>query len=178
MLVAISNVCFSLRAILGRQLKAAHGTGPVRLFSQMSLIAAGLQALVLGGRALFSPVAVRAELTGAATVLAARPVLAALNGLGFYAQLQLSFVCLSRMSALSHSLANSMRRPVTIVAALAFAPALLTPANWAGVALACARGAPPALLRRAEKTLARAAAYPGPAAAACLLPRAAPVAAM
>ena len=69
-LVAISNICFSLRAILGRRLKAAHGTGPVRLFSQMSLIAAGLQALVLGGRALFSPVAARAELTGAATVLA------------------------------------------------------------------------------------------------------------
>ena len=64
-------------------------------------------------------------------------VLAALNGLGFYAQLQLSFVCLSRMSALSHSLANSMRRPVTIVAALAFAPAMLTRANWAGVVLAC-----------------------------------------
>ena len=41
------------------------------------------------------------------------------------------------MSALSHSLANSMRRPVTIVAALAFAPAMLTRANWAGVVLAC-----------------------------------------
>ena len=44
MLVGVSNVCFSLRAILGRRLKAAHGTGPVRLFSQMSLIAAGMQA--------------------------------------------------------------------------------------------------------------------------------------
>mgnify|MGYP002033638475 CR=1 FL=1 len=92
---------------------------------------------MLGGRALLSPALVRTELSGAAAVLAARPALAALNGLGFYAQLQLSFVCLSRMSALSHSLANSMRRPVTIVAALAFAPALLTPANWAGIALAC-----------------------------------------
>ena len=86
---------------------------------------------------LLSPIAARAELSGAAAVLAQRPVLAALNGLGFYAQLQLSFVCLSRMSALSHSLANSMRRPVTIVAALAFAPAMLTRANWAGVVLAC-----------------------------------------
>ena len=95
------------------------------------------QALLLGGRVLLSPIAARAELSGAAAVLAQRPVLAALNGLGFYAQLQLSFVCLSRMSALSHSLANSMRRPVTIVAALAFAPAMLTRANWAGVVLAC-----------------------------------------
>ena len=65
-------------------------------------------------------------------------MLAALNGLGFYAQLQLSFVCLGRMSALSHSLANSMRRPATIAASLAFAPAPLSPLNWAGVGLACA----------------------------------------
>lgn len=42
------------------------------------------------------------------------------------------------MSALSHSLANSMRRPATIAASLAFAPAPLSPLNWAGVALACA----------------------------------------
>ena len=54
---------------------------------------------MLGGRALLSPALVRAELSGAAAVLAARPALAALNGLGFYTQLQLSFVCLSRMSA-------------------------------------------------------------------------------
>ncbi|CAE8691564.1 unnamed protein product [Polarella glacialis] len=62
----------------------------------------------------------------------------ALCGVSFYGQLQLSFVCLSRMSAVSHSLANSMRRPTTIAAALLFAPSLLTPLNWAGVAVACA----------------------------------------
>ena len=131
-----SQVCFSLRAILGRRLKARHGTGPVRLFSQMALLGAGLQGLLIGGRALGSAAA-RAQLAGGAAALGAHARLVALNGLGFYLQLQLSFVCLARMSALSHSLANAMRRPVTIAASLAFAPAPLTPENWAGVALAC-----------------------------------------
>ena len=50
---------------------------------------------------------------------------------------RLSFVCLGRMSAVSHSLANSMRRPATIAAAVAFAPAPLSALNWAGVVIAC-----------------------------------------
>ena len=61
-----------------------------------------------------------------------------LNGAAFYAQLQLSFVCLTRMAAVSHSLANSVRRPATIAAALLFSPAPLSALNWAGVAIACA----------------------------------------
>jgi len=131
-LVGVSNVCFSLRAILGRRVKATHGTGPVLLFSQMAALSAAMQAALLLSRG---------GATAAAALfsaLAADPWLPLVNGVGFYAQLQLSFVCLARMSALSHSLANSMRRPATIAASLAFAPAPLTALNWAGVALSCA----------------------------------------
>ena len=60
-----------------------------------------------------------------------------LNGASFYAYLQLSWVCLGRMSAVSHSLANSMRRPATIGAALIFAPVKLSFINLLGMAVAC-----------------------------------------
>ena len=41
------------------------------------------------------------------------------------------------MSAVSHSIANALRRPATIGAALLVAPTPLTPTNAAGMALAC-----------------------------------------
>ena len=50
---------------------------------------------------------------------------------------QLSWVCLGRMSAVSHSIANALRRPATIGAALLVAPTPLTPTNAAGMTLAC-----------------------------------------
>ncbi len=41
----------------------------------------------------------------------------------------------------SHSVANSLRRPVTVLAALAYDPVPLAPENVAGIALACAAAA-------------------------------------
>ena len=61
-------------------------------------------------------------------------------GASFYAYLCLSWVCLGRMSAVSHSVANSLRRPVTVVAALVVAPAALSPLNLVGIVLACVGG--------------------------------------
>merc|ERR1712070_913174 len=92
---------------------------------------AGIQAATIGATALF---------TGAALptvpVVAQPPLLA--NGASFFAYLQLSWVCLVRMTAVSHSLANAMRRPATIAAALVVAPVALSPMNVAGIFLACA----------------------------------------
>ena len=45
------------------------------------------------------------------------------------------------MSAVSHSVVNSLRRPVTVIAALAYSPVPLSPLNLAGIALACAAAA-------------------------------------
>jgi hypothetical protein len=136
LLVGLSNVCFSLRGVLGKRVKATHGTGPVRLFAQMCVVGVALQIALLSRVALV-PTA-RSKLLQAGLFALEHPLLLLTNGLSFYAQLQLSFVCLSRMSAVSHSLANSMRRPATVAAAILLAPAPLTPLNWAGVALACA----------------------------------------
>ena len=133
-LVGVSNVCFSLRAILGKRVKAAHEVSAVQIFFQMSVHAAGMQALALLCRALCAPTQFRLLSVSA---FAERPLLLLLCGVSFFSQLQLSFVCLGRMSAVTHSLANSMRRPATIAAALFFAPAPLSLLNWVGVAIAC-----------------------------------------
>ena len=93
-----------------------------------------MQGSVLLGRAVLG----RAAPISLSAALAGRPLMLLLNGAAFYAQLQLSFVCLTRMAAVSHSLANSVRRPATIAAALLFSPAPLSALNWAGVAIACA----------------------------------------
>ena len=131
-LVTASNICFSLRNILGKQLKAEHGTDAYSLFFQLCVMGAGIQAATIGATALF---------TGAALptvpVVAQAPLLLA-NGASFFAYLQLSWVCLVRMTAVSHSLANAMRRPATIAAALVVAPVALSPMNVAGIFLACA----------------------------------------
>ena len=42
-----------------------------------------------------------------------------------------------RMSTVSHSLLNSLRRPATIAAALVVSPKPLSVLNAAGIALAC-----------------------------------------
>lgn len=135
LLVSASNICFSLRGILGRRVKAAHGTGPIQLFFQMCVLGAAMQVFLLFCRVLVSG----GSATGASLIstLRLRPGTLLLCGLSFYSQLQLSFICLGRMSAVSHSLVNSMRRPATIAAAIAFAPAPLTALNWAGVVVAC-----------------------------------------
>lgn len=133
-LVGVSNVCFSLRPILGKWVKAAHEVSAVQIFFQMSVHAAGMQALALLCRALCAPTQFRLLSVSA---FAERPLLLLLCGVSFFSQLQLSFVCLGRMSAVTHSLANSTRRPATIAAALFFAPAPLSLLNWVGVAIAC-----------------------------------------
>ena len=65
-----------------------------------------------------------------------RPLL--FSGVTYFAYVQLAWVCLSRMSAVSHSLVNSLRRPATILAALFYAPMKLSALNIGGIVLACA----------------------------------------
>ena len=60
------------------------------------------------------------------------------SGVTYFAYVQLAWVCLSRMSAVSHSLVNSLRRPATILAALFYAPMKLSALNIGGIVLACA----------------------------------------
>jgi len=133
-LVVLSNGCFSLRAILGKRVAASHGTTALPLFWQLCVLGSLLQTALL-------PVSTRVLSSGPAKTggLPRGNELSTVivNGASFYAYLQLSFVCLGRMTAVSHSVTNSMRRPATIFAAIAYAPIELTPLNYGGIAVAC-----------------------------------------
>lgn len=138
-LAGLSNVCFSLRGLLGKRLAARYATGALESFFQLCVLGSLLQATLLlstSGTAAFAQLASFLGGGGASTL---RLVL--LNGASFYAYLQLSWVCLARMSAVSHSVANSLRRPVTVVAALIVSPVALSTTNLFGIALACAAAA-------------------------------------
>lgn len=135
-----TNILFSVRGILGKKMFAVSSgkpqMGPYSLFLHLTWMGVILQVAMM---------AVQSLLPGGAGLAAALPPLPTaeslhillLNGVSFYTYLQLSWVCLGRMSAVSHSLANSLRRPATILAALAFAPAPLSPLNIAGIVTAC-----------------------------------------
>ena len=129
--VSVCNLCFSLRGVLGKRIRRLHGTRPCSLFLQLCLVSVPLQLIALLATSLLTgaplpPLPPRAALT---TLL--------LSGASFWLYVQLSWVVLARMSAVSHSVLNSLRRPVTIAAALLVAPAPLSPLNAAGIALAC-----------------------------------------
>jgi len=81
-LAIVCNVCFSLRGLLGKQLSARFGTGPLESFFQLCAIGALLQAtlLLIGGRA---------ELAACKAVLRRKALaLVLVNGAAFYAYLQ------------------------------------------------------------------------------------------
>ena len=85
-LAALSNVCFSLRGLLGKRLSREHGAGALESFFHLCVLGALFQAAILavgGGAAAFAPVA---------SAVSADAALVALNGASFYAYLQLSWV--------------------------------------------------------------------------------------
>lgn len=135
-IATLSNICFSLRGLLGKRLTARYGGGDVEVFFQLCALGALMQAgllLCTSGPGAFAALADTLSGPELGTAL--------LNGGTFYAYLCLSWVCLGRMSAVSHSVANSLRRPVTVIAALAYAPVALSSTNVAGFVLACAAAA-------------------------------------
>ena len=154
-MVCASNVCFSLRSILTKRINLQHESDPYSLFFQLCGLGAVAQMLLLLAiaAATAEPLPTQAPQEMMAPAHLRRHQKASegptqppqemmaptllLNGVSFYAYLQLSWVCLARMTVVTHSLANSMRRPATIVAALFFAPVQLSPQNWFGVAIAC-----------------------------------------
>jgi hypothetical protein len=148
-LATLSNVCFSLRGLLGKRLRARYGTGALESFFQLCTIGAALQAVLLlatsGPTALWGLSSSLLPI-GVGTEAASSLGLVLINGASFYAYLQLSWICLGRMSAVSHSVANSLRRPVTVIAALLYAPVALSPTNLVGIAVACAAAAAYGLL--------------------------------
>jgi len=133
-LALICNVCFGMRGILSKRMGASYKTDAFSEFFHLCLLGAGLQGAFIGvsSLALGTALPVMPPVSSLSTLL--------LSGVSFFAYVQLSWVCLGRMSAVSHSLTNSLRRPATILAALVYAPMKLSSTNIAGIVLACLGG--------------------------------------
>ena len=135
--MCLCNCCFAVRGVLTKKVKREHGVDNFNLFFQICYIGAVLQAALLA--ALLA--------SGASPGVLPAPErlrdpyflgLLALNGAGFFAYLQLSWVVLSRVTAVTHSVCNSLRRPVMCVCGWLQFGNEITPTNAFGIGLACA----------------------------------------
>lgn len=100
--VMVCNVCFALRTLLSKRLQARYKLDNFNLFMQLCFIGSMLQGMVwilLGGTI--------QDLQTISNI----PLLL-LNGITFYLYLQLSWVVISRVGAVTHSVCNALRRPV------------------------------------------------------------------
>jgi len=117
--VVVCNVCFALRGIVTKRIKTAYPVDEFNLFLQISAIGAAAYGLVLFSANIMCPT-FAPHLVGLVDVSqllhASRAGAVMLNGITFYAYLQLSWVVLARIPAVTHSVCNSMRRPVMCVA--------------------------------------------------------------
>ena len=139
LIVVAGNVCFALRGIITKRLKAGYAVDEFNLFLQISALgAAGYGAALLLANLVFPSVApgLVAAVDVSQLLQAGRGGSVLVNGVTFYAYLQLSWVVLGRVAAVTHSVCNSMRRPVMCVAGwLQFGNAI-SPLNWLGITLA------------------------------------------
>eukprot|EP00546_Thalassionema_frauenfeldii_P021257 CAMPEP_0178904110 /NCGR_PEP_ID=MMETSP0786-20121207/5519_1 /TAXON_ID=186022 /ORGANISM="Thalassionema frauenfeldii, Strain CCMP 1798" /LENGTH=193 /DNA_ID=CAMNT_0020575533 /DNA_START=352 /DNA_END=933 /DNA_ORIENTATION=- len=104
-LVMLCNVCFSLRTIVTKLLKSWNqDVDNYSLFLQLCILGSVWQGIIL-------------VTTGVESLkqIVNIPILL-VNGLTFYLYLQLSWVVMSRVGAVTHSVCNSLRRPVICAA--------------------------------------------------------------
>eukprot|EP00051_Salpingoeca_urceolata_P007153 m.95070 g.95070 ORF g.95070 m.95070 type:complete len:301 (+) comp15141_c1_seq2:193-1095(+) len=127
--VCIANICFPLRSIFARQLIQAKVVNNLGLFFQISLLAS----VVTIPLALFTE---GAELVGNTKWLTRETVvMVILNGVLHYSYNQLSFLVLSRVGSLSHSIGNASRRFVIIMCSVWYFGTYLSPLNQLGIVL-------------------------------------------
>jgi hypothetical protein len=104
--VVVCNVCFALRGIVTKRIKAVYPVDEFNLFLQISAIAALGYGAVLAAANIVLPFfdPGMAKLVDMSQLLqAGRGGAVLLNGVTFYAYLQLSWVVLGRIAAVAHS---------------------------------------------------------------------------
>ena len=121
---AASNACFAARGVLTKVIRARHAADNYSLFLHINVIGA----LMAGAYVVAS---------GAAIVLPQSTPILVINGVAFWAYLQLSWLVLARVTAVTHSVCNAMRRPVVILAGWLQFGNEITSLNACGIALAC-----------------------------------------
>ncbi|KAJ1424266.1 hypothetical protein B484DRAFT_451572 [Ochromonadaceae sp. CCMP2298] len=138
LLSCASNVCFALRGLLTKLAKETYQLDDYSLFLHLCALGVLLQhvlyasAVAAGMRSGFDISALaQLSLEG---LWKQHELL--LNGLSFWLYLQLSWLALGRMPAVSHSVVNAMRRPVICVCEYLQFGGSLTALNVFGIALA------------------------------------------
>ena len=121
---AASNACFAARGVLTKLIRARHAADNYSLFLHINVIGA----LMAGGYVVAS---------GAPIILPDSTPILVVNGVAFWAYLQLSWLVLARVTAVTHSVCNAMRRPVVILAGWLQFGNEITSLNACGIALAC-----------------------------------------
>jgi drug/metabolite transporter (DMT)-like permease len=121
---AASNACFAARGVLTKVIRARHAADNYSLFLHINVIGA----LMAGAYVVVA---------GAAVVLPESMTILVINGVAFWAYLQLSWLVLARVTAVTHSVCNAMRRPVVILAGWLQFGNEITSLNACGIALAC-----------------------------------------
>lgn len=133
----VSNNCFALRTIQYKAIRAKYGADHASLFALVCLFSGCLLLALLAWQDPARLVAQATLLTDARTATPELWSLVAVNGGSFFLYLQLSFATLSYVTVVTHAILNSFRRPAVILFDVARFGTVLSPLNWAGIALSC-----------------------------------------
>ena len=149
--VCVSNTAFALRSVFTKHLRRSYAGDALNVFYEITLLGlvwlvpaalavdAGT-ALLASPRAPEPPLAPR-TMPGSLAALdapALRAFLAmvAVNGLAYFLYNQMSFLVLSKVTVVTHAVANSLRRVVTILASVWYFRNPVSAQNALGIALA------------------------------------------
>ena len=147
--LAAANVGFTLRSLVAKQVKdAAPGFDNVSLFFHTCWRGAVCQGLIVMAMDIGTLRAAMAAFHAEPKRIAG---LIALNGVAFFMYLQASFIVLSKVGVVSHTVGNSLRRPVCIGCALLYFGNPTTVMAMCGIALACVGAALYSLLKIREQ---------------------------
>ena len=137
-LLFVSNVSFATRAIVYKRVKTMSGLNSFELFYYISRNGVVLLSLIGAGLFVADAGNARFEFRQAAIELnSTRAGLLLVNGLCYFSYLQLSIVVLSQVSAITHGVMNSMRRPVNIAVSTVVFQRSMTLVSFCGIAVAC-----------------------------------------
>jgi len=131
-----ANFCFCFRSIVAKAIKDCKDIDNVSLFFHCCWRGALIQMVVVGvfefRRIMEYPVTIPEQIS-----LDAFAIKLALNVMAYFAYLQASFIVLSMVGVVSHTVGNSLRRPVCIACAVVYFGNPISSLAFFGICLAC-----------------------------------------
>eukprot|EP00466_Bigelowiella_natans_P001754 jgi/Bigna1/140357/aug1.55_g15065 len=133
-LLVVSNIGFTFRSILAKGIKDKHrGLDNINIFFHCCWRGAIVQSIIVA--LLDADVVLTLYTSGA--IHSGLIYKAIMNGIAYFVYLQSSFIILSKMGVVSHTVGNSLRRPVCIGFAVVYFQNKVTEMAIMGIVLAC-----------------------------------------